>query len=351
MLFRSSIESDRIGSQEFDFEAKSEFEHFLKSLVPLQIPVAYLESMKAVEESSKTIWRKTPGTILSGPAMYGDEALKVGVATATALGSRLVLLQHGGFYGTSEYSFSEAHEVAVSDRYLTWGWTDPGIPKIQPLGITKPSFGKSSRSGRLLLVLSSSPRYSYAANSDAVSTQVLDSFRLVESFLLSLDDQARRSASIRGYGRDYGWGEIEHFRQNFPEVSVSRPRSRIAKDVSRARLTVTTSNTTTFLECVSSNVPCLLLSDRTHLEVRPASAEFFSDLVDVGVVHLDAQTAADHVGRIWDEVEDWWSRREVQDAVGRFAANFALRPARGVTGVRSALVEKWSHPTRDEIGS
>jgi putative transferase (TIGR04331 family) len=54
-----------------------------------------------------------------------DDVFNFWTALAVESGSRLVVAQHGGNYGISEFpSFAENHETLVADRYITWGWKE-----------------------------------------------------------------------------------------------------------------------------------------------------------------------------------------------------------------------------------
>ena len=63
--------------------------------------------------------------------------------------------------------------MAISDRYITWGWTN-GNSKHYPLGIIKNIERRTWRydsSGELLIVTNVMPRYSYVMGSFPITTK------------------------------------------------------------------------------------------------------------------------------------------------------------------------------------
>ena len=46
-------------------------------------------------------------------------------------------------------------------------------------------------------------------------------------------------------------------------------------------------------------------------------------LIDVGIIHLSATSAANKVNEIWNDVEGWWSQKDVQTVRSQFCEIYA----------------------------
>jgi len=109
----------------FFCEGTNPFEKFVKSIIPLQIPVAYLEGyLSLVDRVNETNWPIKPRLIFTSNSYEADDLFKVYAAIQTQRNIPFVIGQHGGLYGLGKWFFSEEHEIAISDRFFSWGWSD-----------------------------------------------------------------------------------------------------------------------------------------------------------------------------------------------------------------------------------
>jgi len=320
------------------FTPRTPFEVFLAEIIASQIPVTYCEGFGELLSRSHELWRDIPSLICSGPGIYVDEVLKCGVAEATSRGARLVQVQHGGFYGVSEISFSEIHEVKISDLFLTWGWSQTGQPKVKPVGVTKRRLARrSDGKGSLLVSLGSSPRFSFAANSFLVSSQYCRYFRACAGLLDGLEDDVRRQTRLRLYPHDKGWNEEGFFRTRFPDLEFDKAGVSFRRSVRAARLAVATYNSTGFLETLFADIPTICFVESEALELRPSAEASFARLEEAGVLFRSAEAASNKINQVWGDVSGWWESPEVKEAVGSFVNLFARDPGNRVLAVRRAI--------------
>src|SRR4030042_4214387 len=110
------------------------FEQCLRSLIPEQIPTIYLEGYQQLLTIVASLpWPKRPKVIFTSNNHNSDDIFKAWAAEKVESGTPLVIGQHGGHYGCGLWSFTEKHETAIADRYLTWGW-GKGEQKLFPTG-------------------------------------------------------------------------------------------------------------------------------------------------------------------------------------------------------------------------
>lgn len=329
-------------------ENRSAFEAAARMLIPRQIPVAYLEGYgKLVEQVDAMPWPKRPKFIWTSNAFSNDEVFKAWAADKVEQGSPLLIGQHGGHYGSGLWSFSEDHQVAISDAFLSWGWLDPGQPKIRSIGQLKANAPTKTRHGEqpnALLVTTVVPRYSYWMFSSPVASQWEDSFGDHFAFVEQLPSTIRDALIVRLYPLDLGWNQAARWRERFPGIRLDEGAAEMGALIRRSRLYIATYNATTFLETFTMDVPTVMFWNPGHWELRDAAIPYFDALKGVGVFHETPESAARHVSEIWDDVDGWWRNPEVQGVLERFRQQYCNVPKDGV--VKRILDEAARHTNK-----
>jgi putative transferase (TIGR04331 family) len=340
-------------------ESHSDFEACARTLIPRQIPVAYLEGYKQLIQRAKGMaWPKQPKMIWTSNAHIANDVFKVWAAEKTESGSPLVIGQHGGHYGTGRWSFLEDHELSISACYLSWGWSKSGQPKIKPVGCLKakgPLGVRHAEQKRALLVTTIVPRYSYTMQSIMFAGQYLDYFNDQCIFVENLPTHIRKKLTVRLSLHDYGWDQVARWLDSFPSMHLDEGRSNINDLISHSRLYISTYNATTFIESITMNVPTVIYWNPCHWELRDSAIPFFEDLQRVGIFHDTPESAARHVNNIWDDVEAWWTSPEVREVLESFKQSYCRMDknmlSRLEVTLRSVIAgSKIMSPTIVEVG-
>lgn len=317
------------------------FEQCVRALIPEQIPTVYLEGYGALQDTVTTLpWPRKPKVIFTCASYNPDDVFKGWAALKVESGAPLVIGQHGGNLGSALWTSSEDHEIAIADRYLTWGWSD-GNPKQYPVSILK-HIGRPrgiwDPTGHLLLMTSVMPRYSYVMGSYTVAAAQVES---------NLDDQYRfvralrkdifAKLVIRLFMPDWGWAQADRWRNEIPSAHIDPGSAPVEPLVRKSRLYIATYNATTFLDSLSRNIPTIMFWDPKHWELRPGAIPYFDKLRQAGVFFSSPEGAAEKVAEVWDDVEGWWDRSEVQDARKHFCNRFARIQDKPIEALRVAL--------------
>lgn len=322
---------------------RSEFEVCARTLIPLQIPTAYLEGYgRLVEQTARLPWPKTPKLIWTSSSHFTDDVFKAWAADKAEQGAPLVIGQHGGLHDVGRWAFFEDHEITISDCYLSWGWTKPGQPKIKPVGqlkIKRPMDIQHAVQPRALLVTSAAPRQSYHMYSGVVSRQWLDYFSDQCVFVEKLPAHIRDALTVRMYVHDYGWKQVSRWRDRFPELQLDEGLTNINDLISQSRLYISTYNATTYLESFTMNVPTIIFWNPDHWELCDSAIPYFEELKRVGIFHETPESAARHVTAIWDNVDAWWNSQAVREVLERFKARYCYLPDDILSRVEHALRE------------
>ena len=331
-------------------KSSSSFEMFAGKILASNIPLVYLEGyQELVNQANDNGWPRSPKLIWTSNAENSNEQFKAYAAEKSEQGSALVMGQHGGHYGMGLWSFTEEHQLAISDCYLSWGWTEKTAPHIRPVGQLKYKkelkVNHANQSG-LLLVTCSIPRYSYHMYSIIVSRQWIDYQEDQFSFCKALSPEIRKNLTVRLYGIDYGWDQALRWQDQYPQVELDHGKQRIEHLIRRSRVYVSTYNATTYLESFTMNVPTIIFWDPKHWELRDSALPYFEELKKAGIFHETPESAAKQVNFVWDDVYAWWNSTKVQSARHKFCERYAYLPDNLVKRVTGSLLDVIHSPKR-----
>ena len=337
-------------------ESLSEFEACARALIPAQIPAVYLEGyQRLVQQASGLPWPKKPKLIWTSNSWNSDDTFKAWAAAKVDQGTPLVIGQHGGGYGMNLFEFSEDHQIAVCDSFLTWGWTESEKAKLKPTGALILAAHKkisTKRRTKALLVTYAMPQQSYHILSSPVASQWLNYFNDQYNFVSNLADCVRDAVTVRLYPHDCDWDQVARWRDRFPTLQLDDGRSKLTTLIQNSRLVIGTFNGTTVLESIILNVPTVIFWDPQHNELRASAIPYFEDLKRVGIFHESPESAAKHVNSIWDNINAWWETPELQAVLQRFAKRYCFQPGNLLDRVETALRETIAeHTTRPQSHS
>lgn len=303
-----------------------QFSTILSRMISSHIPVAYLEGFQSLLDCIRNLsWPKRPKCIFTSNAHYIDDVFKAWAADKTEHGVPLVIGQHGGHLGTGLWSFAEEHEIAISDRYLSWGWSDPDQPKVHPVGQIKKigplGINHAEQSG-LLLVTATLPRYSYYMYSVPVSSQWLDYLEDQFTFIENLNPLIHNDMLVRLHVNDYGWEQEKRWSDRFPNIALDSGKKNINELIAKSRLFVSTYNAATYLESFTMDVPTVAFWNPKHWEIRASAVPYFDGLKRVGILHETPESAAFHISDVWDDIDAWWKSKPVRDALDQFKIRY-----------------------------
>lgn len=312
-----------------DIETANEFEFFLLSMIPRQIPKVFLEGYKLLSNQiDHLFWPENPKVIYSSNMLWHDTVSMAYTAAKVDQGSKLVYGQHGGVYGVSKFSFAEEHEIKISDRYLTWGWRCVSNDSIVPVGINKAVKKLKinwNYNDCILLITLNLPRYSYRLCSESVINFVNyidNSFAFTER----LTNELKKKLLIRLTAREEGWSMSARWADRFPAINLDPGLKRMYSLMKKSRIVVSTYNQTGFLETISMRIPVVLFCSLETTPVRESSIPFYAELKRVGIFHETPEAAAGHVNKVWNDVNAWWMSDDVQGVLTKFSNHYCRQP-------------------------
>lgn len=306
--------------------AGNEFENIVRELVPKFMPRVYLEGYEKVQQTiTRLPWPINPSFIFTANSYSNDDVFKAWAAEKTETGSRLIVAQHGGYFGIGAFGFIEDHQLAIADTYISWGWDDQNQTNIVPFAnliIMNKSITWNPE-GDILLVNMSITRYSYHLLAFPQSSQYLNYFEDQLSFVQHLSDEARKLLLVRPSNQDFGWDQRSRWAEREPTVRLDQNNEPFQKMLTGTRLLIASYNATTFLETLSLNIPTIIFWNPEHWELRPEAAMYFDQLERIGIFHRSPESAAAKVSAIYQHVKEWWQQPEIQDLRIQFCSKYS----------------------------
>jgi len=323
-----------------NIEPSNDFEHVVEKMVPLHIPTIYIEGYEMLNTTIKKLpWPKNPKAIFTSNSHMWDDVFKAWSAKKIESGVPLVIGQHGGSYGVSLFSWSEEHEVKISDRWLSWGWFDEHRENITPIGNLKVISRNASYNPRgfALMLEWTASRYTDGINPGALASQWLDYFNDQKLFLTELSDKLQGEVLLRLYPLDFDWKQASRWRDVMPEVAIDLGTKNMRKMIQESRVLISTYNATTFLESLTWNVPTIIFWNPKHWELREQAQPYFDMLESAGIFHVTPQSAAQQMTRVWDDIDSWWKSDKVQQARNIFIEQYSATPENSLDLLRGTF--------------
>lgn len=301
------------------------FDRLLAHILPTDIPQVFVEGFRSLQEMSAAKYPDNPRAIFSSNAWYYLDDFKVWAATQAENGVPLIGTQHGGNYGSLIHHPSQDHELAIVDRYYSWGWVN-GSQKIRPQTSTKLALRKrlppKGTESSILFGTTCIPRYvfTHSAYRGVDYSQYLTwQSRFFDALPRAIYSQVR----LRPHCVDYGWDLAERWKDIVPNVPVENWGISFMESLESSRVYICDHLSTTFIESITADKPTIVFWDTKAFSLRPEAQPFYDALRAVGILHHTPELAAEHLAAVYDDVEGWWNAPECRKARQEFCHQFA----------------------------
>lgn len=310
-----------------------EFERLVSHLLPLDLPLCFIEGIEELQQTDKKIYPHASKAIFSSVSWYYDEAFKRWAAAASERGCLLMGMQHGGNYGSRRYDQNADHEIEITDRYFTWGWDRPDASNKVISWFASKLSGRdavSADNGKhgILFVGTSWPRYLFQF---PYTTNRHEEYLLWQSrFLVSMNTRLLPQLRVRLHREDCGWDVAQRLQDAFPKINAESWDITFQQSLNDCRIYVCDQLSTTFLEALSADRPTILFWDPEINELKKEAQPYYDLLRTVGILFDTPEAAAAAVSAVYDDVESWWNEPERQKARKSFCRRFARTSSNSV---------------------
>ena len=306
---------------------KGKFGHSFGNIIFKYFPKIFLEGFALQKDKLNSAFLPLmPKIIFTCNSHWYNDPFKMWAAEKIQCGAKLVIGQHGGFYGLAEWGSQEEHELKIADAYISWGWKSRRH-KIHPLGIlTRQDENiRPNTNGGIVLIQNQIRRFPYLNRSSPICSEDWNPyFRDLVKFKNNLSLDICNNLSIRPFfckpqNEDLQW------KKDWPQVKFDNSKTRISKYIKNYRVAVITYQGTPLNELMYMNFPHIIMWDPHFWELRPEAKSVFQMLKKAGLFFDDPLKAAEKINLIWGSVNEWWFSRRVQRARKIFCTRYAKK--------------------------
>ena len=300
----------------------SSFQDLIRSLLPIYIPVAYLEAFSTYRQKAHALGLNRPKAIYTAIGLHGNTLFKTLAADWRREGTKIINHQHGGCYGIDKIHSAEEYETRVADQFLTWGWTG-NSPKQTPL---PPAFSESQFRGvkmnqRIVLACMLNPKEVYRVQFQPMPGTIETMISETAAFVR--ETRAWPQFFVRVFPEHYGWDMLATLRKANPSFLLDDLGMSGLASYQRATLVVHGYLGTSWLETLALNIPTVCFYDPEIYDFRNRAKYFIDMFESVGVLHRRGATAAKFVSGIMCDPQGWWQLPEIQNLRENFVKNYA----------------------------
>jgi putative transferase (TIGR04331 family) len=318
------IDTDIRGGLKNLIAPKSEYENLVLQMLPIDVPIIFIECYKKTFEKINKIFPK-PACIVTAVQFKNHDLFKFWAAGCAEQGTTLIVYQHGGDYGIHEQLLEETHEINVADFFFSWGWQDRNNSKVLPLPMNKLIGRKLRREvnavNGVLFVVTAINRYPNLITTGNFCNKIYQKNQF--DFVETLSTTVRKDIRIRLYQSDFGWGYESKLKQRFPNIQLEKGDTPFRKSIQESRLYVCDHMATTYVESLAIRKPTIIFWKHENIKLKKSAEPYFAELRKVGILHETPQSAAILINLIYDDVEKWWNEPHRKAVVERFCNNFA----------------------------
>lgn len=291
------------------------------------LPKIFLEGFEyTLSEIKKNPFPKNPKTIFTSYLHFDCDIFNIWASNMHALGSKLIVGQHGG--QLQKFNSDYSYERRYADTLLCWGNYLPSL-KSRNIGEFKGIYKFENKitnniNGHVLLISTNMPKYNFMLRSMALGDQIIDYHYDQIKFYQSLENNIQKDFMVRLYSQDFDWNINQIWKKEVPRISFDN-ENKLYKSLKKSRIAISTYNGSNFIELLILNYPVIIYWDKAIWPLDEMVKEDFYKLEETGIFHNNYTNAARHLSHIYDDINGWWLSKDVQNARSFFLRRHACK--------------------------
>ena len=319
----SSAEVDVVWRTKMSCEQQgTTFVEILRRMLPLYLPVAYVEAFADLRAQAHALRIPRPQAIYTANSLHGHTLFKLLAADWRADGTKILNHQHGGNYGLDRVHAVENYETRVCDRFFTLGWTGESAKQTVLPGALSP---KSSRAtgGRTKILLNciayppSVFRIHFQPMPGTIETMLEQSAAFVQEM------KGRCRMTLRPSPNDYAMRTVDSLSAIDASMVIDNMETSGIHSYLESDLVVHSYLGSSWLETLALDIPTVCFYDPETYAWREDSFGLVQALMNVGILHESGREAAKFVLTVQKDPKLWWKKSDVQDARSEFVSRYA----------------------------
>lgn len=334
--------------------AEDDFDRYFFTMLPQLLPRSYLEDFRSLLSYYENLKYPEARFIVS-EAWINDDRLSLFLALQQERGVQHIYYQHG--MGQVRECGMSAFLAERCNIFLSFGWTDPAIPKLVPGGYARRlrRVKKPRATGKILNLAFSGEPYTIEISDieQFFGHNILHYLDGKRAFFSALKPETIRNVIYKPYPNpipERGW-DVEGSLQEFISQAIPYPAGAdMQRMIQESALTVVDYIGTAYNEPLLLNCPVMVLDNKNYSFIRPEYREDFEEMRRAGIYHTDPVAAAAFLESIKENPREWWDSRPVQEARTRFLAKNFGPPSKVKNLLLGLCRQKRPIPSRSRKG-
>ena len=143
-------------------------------------------------------------------------------------------------------------------------------------------------------------------------------------FIKKLRAEIESRLIIRLYPFNYGWNTKERFKEFKSDIIFDNSKN-IDNSLKKSRICYINLNSTVFLETLNYNFPTVIFFNLKQDLIRKEAMPYFNVLKKAQIFFDNEELAAAHINKVWNNVDQWWYSKTVQNSVNIFCNKYSKR--------------------------
>ena len=289
----------------------------LRLSLSIYVSSCYLENFADNLDVSNTIFKNhNPKIIIDSVSYHKDELFKFWIAQKTQKGTKLILFQHGGYY--EQFKFKDdflAHELDISDNYLSWGWKK-NLKKITPAGIPISFKKKKLKKNKNLvnIVLRTAGDYfvNFSTNGNPYKnseTYITDVINIVNN--ISRDKNIRIFLHPAGEkNNEIGSPLRPYLEKKIINNNVEYMSGSLEKKINETDLNLFTYIGTPYNQAISNNIPSVLYHNEKYEPLNEEYRYIYNSMIEKKLMHTNTSSIVNHINNENKILNNWWVEKD-----------------------------------------
>ena len=290
-----------------NISASNNFEIFFERMLIKILPYSYLENYKEIKNEVKKI-KLNPKIICTATGHTLEDFFKIWSAEKTLIGTKYIVTDHGGYMDDNQ-NFNSWERF--SDYYLRWNFKKEKNIKQMPPGILFKRYDilKKHNYNKILMISGTANCYPNKIQSPSISGQIINMVKLWNNFYAKLDEDKKKFFKFRPHTADF-WN-IKNFFSERHGTSILSSEKKFKNDIKNSKIIINTSFSTPFFETMSSGRPTIVLLNESFFSISDEKRELINEFYNNQILFDNADSAVQHLNKIWESPDEWWSSKEI----------------------------------------
>ncbi len=305
------------------FKLNNEFDKIFFECLKISFPIDFLEGYEDVKKVLG-LPKKINKIFNVGPNLGEFPLINWIAFNVSQNKAKLYLHQIGGMYGTSKNNISEFYDLKVADLFFSWGgfYNSKNVKKVKSEYLKILENKKfNNKFHKYIVIICANLNFNYKDLSSRL--QPSDNFIYIKNMLELIEKLKKyniKNFKIKNYPKPINLDLINVFkRQKLKKKFINK---NLYETLNETELVISTYNSTTFLELITINKPCLLYWDLDHWPLNNKSQIYFNKLKKAGIFHTNINSLVKKIHQISPNINKWWYCKKNQNLIKSFKDKF-----------------------------